>query len=310
MEAEHSTRSPTRSPTSRIAPPSFGGIFDFDAKAARLDAGRRASSKTRRSGTTRSARRSSARRRSSSKASSRTLTQLDTGLRDSARAVRAWRATRTTTPRCVAIEADVAKLEQHRRRARVPPDVQQPARPEQLLPRHPGRRRRHRGAGLGGDAAAHVPALLRAQGLQASRCSRSRAGEVAGIKSATHQGRRRLRLRLPAHRDRRAPPGAQVARSTRTRGRHTSFASVFVYPEVDDSIEIDINPADLRIDTYRASRRRRPAHQQDRLGGAHHAPADRHRRAVPERPLAAPQPRRGDGDAEVAALRARAAQAP
>ena len=36
-------------------------------------------------------------------------------------------------------------------------------------------------------------------------------------------------------------------------GRHTSFASVFVYPEVDDSIEIDINPADVRTDTYRAS---------------------------------------------------------
>jgi peptide chain release factor 2 len=35
--------------------------------------------------------------------------------------------------------------------------------------------------------------------------------------------------------------------------RHTSFASVFVYPEVDDDIDIDINPADLRIDTYRAS---------------------------------------------------------
>ena len=34
--------------------------------------------------------------------------------------------------------------------------------------------------------------------------------------------------------------------------RHTSFASVFVYPEVDDSIEIDINPADLRVDTYRS----------------------------------------------------------
>ncbi len=35
--------------------------------------------------------------------------------------------------------------------------------------------------------------------------------------------------------------------------RHTSFASVFVYPEVDESIEVDINPSDLRIDTYRAS---------------------------------------------------------
>jgi peptide chain release factor 2 len=35
--------------------------------------------------------------------------------------------------------------------------------------------------------------------------------------------------------------------------RHTSFASVFVYPEVDDTIEIDINPADIRVDTYRAS---------------------------------------------------------
>ena len=35
--------------------------------------------------------------------------------------------------------------------------------------------------------------------------------------------------------------------------RHTSFASVFVYPEVDDSFEIEINPADLRTDTYRAS---------------------------------------------------------
>ena len=36
-------------------------------------------------------------------------------------------------------------------------------------------------------------------------------------------------------------------------GRHTSFASVFVYPEVDDSIEIDINPSDVRTDPYRAS---------------------------------------------------------
>jgi peptide chain release factor 2 len=36
-------------------------------------------------------------------------------------------------------------------------------------------------------------------------------------------------------------------------GRHTSFASLFVYPEIDDSIEIEINPADVRTDTFRAS---------------------------------------------------------
>ena len=57
-------------------------------------------------------------------------------------------------------------------------------------------------------------------------------------------------------------------------------------------------------------RRRRPAHQQDRLGGAHHPPAHQHRRAVPERPLAAPQPRRSDGHAEVAPVRTGNTQAP
>jgi peptide chain release factor 2 len=77
--------------------------------------------------------------------------------------------------------------------------------------------------------------------------------------------------------------------------RHTSFASVFVYPEVDDSIEVDINPADLRIDTYPRLRRRRPAHQQDRLGGADHPHPHQHRGAVPERPFPAPQQGRGHG---------------
>ena len=53
--------------------------------------------------------------------------------------------------------------------------------------------------------------------------------------------------------------------------------------------------------------RRRPARQQDRFGGAHHAPADRPRRRMPGRPLAAQQPRAGDGGARVAAARPRAA---
>ncbi len=65
-----------------------------------------------------------------------------------------------------------------------------------------------------------------------------------------HQGR--VRLRLAAHRDRRAPPGAQSPFDSGNR-RHTSFTAVFVSPEIDDNIEIEINPADLRIDTYRSS---------------------------------------------------------
>ncbi len=78
------------------------------------------------------------------------------------------------------------------------------------------------------------------------------AGEVAGIKSATvHiQGDFTygwLRTETGVHRLVRKSPFDSGSR------RHTSFASVFVSPEVDDDIDIDINPSDLRIDVYRAS---------------------------------------------------------
>lgn len=77
-------------------------------------------------------------------------------------------------------------------------------------------------------------------------------GEVAGIKSATIQYTGDyafgwLRTETGVHRLVRKSPFDSGNR------RHTSFASVFVSPEIDDSIEIDINPADLRTDTYRAS---------------------------------------------------------
>jgi peptide chain release factor 2 len=77
-------------------------------------------------------------------------------------------------------------------------------------------------------------------------------GEVAGIKSAVLKvtgdyAYGTLRTETGVHRLVRKSPFDSNAR------RHTSFASVFIYPEVDDSIEVDINPADLRIDTYRAS---------------------------------------------------------
>ena len=77
-------------------------------------------------------------------------------------------------------------------------------------------------------------------------------GEVAGIKGATLKvtgdyAYGTLRTESGIHRLVRKSPFNSNAR------RHTSFACVFIYPEVDDSIEVEINPADLRIDTYRAS---------------------------------------------------------
>ncbi len=78
------------------------------------------------------------------------------------------------------------------------------------------------------------------------------AGEVAGIKSATVRFEGDyvfgwLRTEIGVHRLVRKSPFDSGNR------RHTSFAAVFVSPEIDDSIEVEINPADLRIDVYRAS---------------------------------------------------------
>lgn len=78
------------------------------------------------------------------------------------------------------------------------------------------------------------------------------AGEVAGIKSATVRIEGEyvfgwLRTEIGVHRLVRKSPFDSGNR------RHTSFAAVFISPEIDDSIEVDINPADLRIDVYRAS---------------------------------------------------------
>ena len=78
------------------------------------------------------------------------------------------------------------------------------------------------------------------------------AGDIAGIKSATIKVEGDyafglLRTETGVHRLVRKSPFDSAG------GRHTSFASIFVYPEVDDSIEIDINPSDVRTDTFRAS---------------------------------------------------------
>ncbi|MBB3643355.1 peptide chain release factor 2 [Variovorax sp. 1133] len=77
-------------------------------------------------------------------------------------------------------------------------------------------------------------------------------GDTAGIKSATIKVEGDyafglLRTETGVHRLVRKSPFDSSG------GRHTSFASIFVYPEIDDSIEIEINPADVRTDTFRAS---------------------------------------------------------
>ena len=85
-----------------------------------------------------------------------------------------------------------------------------------------------------------------------ARVVEASAGEVAGLKSATVQFEGEyafgwLRTETGVHRLVRKSPFDSGGR------RHTSFASIFVSPEIDDNIEIDINPADLRVDTYRSS---------------------------------------------------------
>ncbi len=114
-------------------------------------------------------------------------------------------------------------------------------------------------AGAGGTEACDWASMLLRQYLRyaerkgfKTEVMEESAGDVAGIKSATIKLEGEyafglLRTETGVHRLVRKSPFDSAG------GRHTSFASVFVYPEVDDNIEIDINPADVRVDTYRAS---------------------------------------------------------
>ena len=114
-------------------------------------------------------------------------------------------------------------------------------------------------AGAGGTEACDWASMLLRQYLRYAERKGFKAtieeetpGDTAGIKGATIKiegdyAFGLLRTETGVHRLVRKSPFDSSG------GRHTSFASVFVYPEIDDSIEIDINPSDVRTDTFRAS---------------------------------------------------------
>ena len=167
------------------------------------------------------------------------------------------------------------------------------------------RRGRHRRAGLDRDAAAHVPRAGPSGAASPSRSTRCQPGTEAGLSSATFTIKGRYAYGLltgekGVHRLIRISPFDANAR------RQTAFASF-----------------DARARARRGrgarDRRRRPAHrhlplvgrgrparERDRLGGAHHPPADRHRRVVPERAVADAEQGAGDADPRGAPRRAAA----
>jgi len=114
-------------------------------------------------------------------------------------------------------------------------------------------------AGAGGTEACDWAAMLLRQYLKyaerkgfKTEVMEETEGDVAGIRSATIKVEGEyafglLRTETGVHRLVRKSPFDSAG------GRHTSFASLFVYPEVDDTVEIEINPADVRTDTFRAS---------------------------------------------------------
>ena len=230
-------------------PPSCGGIFDFDSKKLRLTEVVRLTEDPEIWNDQQRAQ-DLGKERKTLEAVVETLERLDSGVRDAKELFDIAReenddATLTSVDQDASVlEESVADLEFRRMFSNAADpnncfvDIQ---------------------AGSGGTEAQDWGAILlrmylrycERKGFKAEILEES-PGEVAGIKSATFKvtgdyAYGHLRSESGVHRLVRKSPFDSNNR------RHTSFASVFVYPEVDDTIEVDINPADLRVDTYRAS---------------------------------------------------------
>ena len=244
-----STPSPTGWPTSRAARPSCGGIFDFEAKRTRLDSVAKALEDPKIWDDQRRAQ-DLGKEKKQLDAVVGGLTALDSGLRDAQELFQLARDERDDST-LEAIERDAAQLAA---------DIAQwEFRRMFWDPLDPNNCFVDIQAGAGGTEAQDWAQML--ERMYIKYCERKgfkveileqSDGEVAGIKTATLKvngdyAYGHLRTETGIHRLVRKSPFDANAR------RHTSFASVFVYPEVDESIDIGINPADLRTDTYRAS---------------------------------------------------------
>mgnify|MGYP005811124707 CR=1 FL=1 len=244
-----STRSARCWPTSARAPSSSGGIFDYDRKALRLSEVNAALENPDIWNDPKRAQ-ELGREKKSLESVVGTIAHLERELADGGELYELGKAEGDTAA-LQAIEADARKLEavieqlEFRRMFSNPADASNCFIDIQ--------------AGAGGTEACDWAQMLLRQYLR--YCERKgfktevleeTPGDVAGIRSATLKvegdyAYGHLRTETGVHRLVRKSPFDSSG------GRHTSFASLFVYPEVDDSIEIEINPADVRIDTFRAS---------------------------------------------------------
>jgi peptide chain release factor 2 len=244
-----STSSRTASRTSPPARRSSGGIFDYDAKKSRLIEVARALEDPKVWDDAKKAQELGKERRSLEETIG-TLETIDTSLRDSGELFALARS-EADEATLVGVESDVGGI------ARMVEGLE--FRRMFAHPMDPNNCFLDINAGQGGtEAQDWAQMLLR---MYSKYCDKKgykyelleiSEGEVAGIKSASlkvsgEYAYGYLRTETGIHRLVRKSPFDSNAR------RHTSFASVFVYPEVDETIEIEINPADLRIDTYRAS---------------------------------------------------------
>ena len=244
-----STPSPAGSPTSQGAPPSCGGIFDFEAKQRRLsEVAKLAEDPAVWSDNKRA--QELGRERKSLEFLVGTFSRIDSGLRDATELFEIAKAERDDAT-LAAIDGDAQNLE------KTVADME--FRRMFSNPMDPSNCFLDIQAGSGGTEAQDWAQMLERMYLR--YCERKgfrvelleeSPGEVAGIKSAALKVKGdyaygHLRTETGVHRLVRKSPFDANNR------RHTSFASVFVYPEVDETIEVTINPAELRIDTFRAS---------------------------------------------------------